>query len=203
MNDKPIPLVQVRNQRLFGPKAAAGYLGICEDTLKKMTDLEQLRAFNMNGRRAYRLEDLDAYVESLPGWYDSTGEKSIVGSKYWPDGTRFRRRFSNKTLAKSVLGRIEGAIAMGTWKELRKELAGEEELPDYTIREFADVYLEEYCRVRNTCVDFKEERLKTIKNIVGDLKLREFTSAHAAYFEKERAKDVVPRTGEAHQEGNH
>ena len=79
-----------------------------------------------------------------------TGRKFIVGSKYWPDGTRFRRRFSNKTLAKSVLGRIEGAIAMGTWKELRKELAGEQELPDYTIREFADVYLEEYCKVRNT-----------------------------------------------------
>ena len=82
-----------------------------------------------------------------------------------------------------------------TDKELRKELAGEDEQPDYTIREFADVYLEEYCKVRNTCVDFKEERLKTIKNIVGDLKLREFASAHAAYSEKERAKDVVPRTG--------
>ena len=51
MNDKPIPLVQVRNQRLFGPKAAARYLGIFEDTLKKITDLGQLRAFNMNGRR--------------------------------------------------------------------------------------------------------------------------------------------------------
>ena len=40
-----------------------------------------------------------------------TGKKFIVGSKYWPDGSRFRRRFSNKTLAKNVLGRIEGAIA--------------------------------------------------------------------------------------------
>jgi len=40
-------------------------------------------AFNMNGRRAYRLEDLDAYVESLPGWYDSTGERSakVVGDR--------------------------------------------------------------------------------------------------------------------------
>jgi hypothetical protein len=37
----------------------------------------------MNGRRAYRLEDLDAYVQSLPGWYDSTGEKSarVVGDR--------------------------------------------------------------------------------------------------------------------------
>src|SRR5689334_5336431 len=100
-----------------------------------------------------------------------TGKKFIVGSKYWPDRTRFRRRFSNKTLAKNVLGRIEGAIAMGTWKELKKELAGEEEPRDYTIREFADVYFEEYCKIRNTRLDFKEERLKTIKDIVGGVKL--------------------------------
>jgi integrase len=123
-----------------------------------------------------------------------SGRKFIVGSKYWPDGKRFRRRFSNKTLAKSVLGRIESAIAMGTWNELRKELTGEQE-QDYTIRQFADVYLDEYCRVRNTRPDFKVERLKIIKDIVGDIKLREFTTAHAAYFEKERAKGLNPRTG--------
>jgi integrase len=70
-----------------------------------------------------------------------TGKKFIVASRYWPDGTRFRRRFSNKTLAKSVLGRIEGAIA-----------------------------------------------------IVGHVMLREFSSFHAAYFEKERAKAKNPRT---------
>ena len=83
MTDKPIALVGIWNQRLFGPKSAARYLGICEDTLKKISDLGQLRAFNMNGRRAYRPEDLDAYVESLPGWYDSTGEKSakVVGDR--------------------------------------------------------------------------------------------------------------------------
>jgi hypothetical protein len=49
-----------------------------------------------------------------------TGRKFIVGLKYWPDATRFRLRFPNRTLAKTVLGRIEAAIAMGTWKELRK-----------------------------------------------------------------------------------
>ena len=101
-----------------------------------------------------------------------TGRKFIVGSKHWLAGTRFRRRFSNKTLAKNVLHRIEGSIAVGTWKELRKELADEQE--DYTIR--------------NTRLDFKEERLKTIKEIFGTVKLREFTTAGAAYFEKERAK---------------
>jgi hypothetical protein len=73
---KAAALIRIPNQRLFGPKAAARYLGICEDTLKKITDLEQIRAFSMNGRRAYRLEDLEQFIESLPGWYDAVGEKS-------------------------------------------------------------------------------------------------------------------------------
>jgi hypothetical protein len=83
MIDSPLAVAQVPNRRLFGPKAAAKYLGICEDTLKKITDLGQINAFKMNGRRAYRLEHLDAYVESLPGWYDSAGEKSakVVGDR--------------------------------------------------------------------------------------------------------------------------
>ena len=73
---KPTALIQVPNQRLFGPKAAARYLGICEDTLKKITDLEQITAFKLNGRRAYRFEDLERFIECLPGWYDDPGEKS-------------------------------------------------------------------------------------------------------------------------------
>lgn len=126
-----------------------------------------------------------------------TGKKFIVASRYWPDGTRFRRRYSNKTLAKSVLARIEGAIAMGTWRELKPELTEPVAEPEkeITINEFADTYLEEYCKVRNRRPDFKEERLKTIKEIIGHVALREFTSAHAAYFEKERAKATNPRTG--------
>jgi hypothetical protein len=81
--------------------------------------------------------------------------------------------------------RIMGAIAMGTWKELRKELVGEEERQqDYTIREFADVYFEEYCKIRNTCLDSKEERLKTIEDIVGHHRVGRFSrpatfSSHA------------------------
>src|SRR5690348_12560580 len=126
-----------------------------------------------------------------------TGKKFIVGSKYWPDGTRFRRRYSNKTLAKSVLARIDAAIALGNWQDLKKELTEPrpEPLQDYTIREFADIYLEEHCKVRNTRQDFKEQKLKAIKEIIGKKKLREFTSADALYFEKERSKTIVERTG--------
>lgn len=75
MIGKPVALIQVPNQRLFGPAAAAQFLGICTDTLYKITALGQLEAFDFNGRRAYRLEDLDKFVENLPKWDDAAGEK--------------------------------------------------------------------------------------------------------------------------------
>jgi hypothetical protein len=74
---KPVALIQVPNQRLFGPKAAAKYLGICEDTLKKITDFGQILAYSLNGRRAYRLEDLNGFVESLPKWENGAGENPL------------------------------------------------------------------------------------------------------------------------------
>jgi hypothetical protein len=44
-------------------------------------------------------------------------------SKYWPDGTRFRRPFPNVTQARQMRARIEAAIATGTWRELKAELS--------------------------------------------------------------------------------
>lgn len=75
MIGKPIALLQVPNQRLFGPQAASQYLGIDTDSLKKYTHLGQLKAYDFNGRRAYRLEDLDSLIDNLPEWEDSRGEK--------------------------------------------------------------------------------------------------------------------------------
>ena len=76
MIGKAIALIQVPNQRLFGTKAAARYLGIHEQTLRKITDLGEITAHRMGHRRVYRLEDLDVYIDSLPRWYDGDGEKS-------------------------------------------------------------------------------------------------------------------------------
>lgn len=78
MIGKPVALIQVPNQRLFGIKAAARYLGVHEQTLRKLTDLGQVQARRMGSRRVYTLEDLDRYIDSLPRWYDSPGEKSGV-----------------------------------------------------------------------------------------------------------------------------
>ena len=57
------------------PFPAFQHLGICTDTLYKITDLGQVQAYDFNGRRAYRLEDLDALIESLREWHDAAGEK--------------------------------------------------------------------------------------------------------------------------------
>ena len=77
MIGKPIALIQVPNQRVFARQAAAKYLGICEDTLKKITDLGQIAARDFNGRRAYLLEELERFVESLPKWENGAGENPL------------------------------------------------------------------------------------------------------------------------------
>ena len=87
MIGKPVAFIQVPNQRLFGTKAAAKYLGVHEQTLRKLTDLGEVAARRMGSRRVYALEDLDGYIESLPRWYDaghgkeSGTERSFHGSQ--------------------------------------------------------------------------------------------------------------------------
>jgi excisionase family DNA binding protein len=89
MIGKPIAFIQVPNQRLFGTKAAAKYLGLHEQTLRKLTDVGELQARRMGTRRVYALEDLDRYIESLPRWsYDAahgkesgTERSSLYGSE--------------------------------------------------------------------------------------------------------------------------
>jgi hypothetical protein len=69
MIGKPIALLQIPNQALFGPKAAAQYLGINVKTLKVLTDLGEISARRFRNRRAYLLEDLENYRKNLPPWY--------------------------------------------------------------------------------------------------------------------------------------
>ena len=66
MIGKPIALIQVPNQRLFSTKPAARYLGVCVDTLRRYADLGWVKPLKLEGRRVFRLEDLDTFIESLP-----------------------------------------------------------------------------------------------------------------------------------------
>jgi excisionase family DNA binding protein len=74
---KPIALIQVPNQRLFGTKAAARYLGIHEQTLRKLADLGQVRARQLCRHRVFALEDLNDFIERLPS-YNGGGENPRI-----------------------------------------------------------------------------------------------------------------------------
>jgi hypothetical protein len=78
MIGRPVALVQIPCQRGFGPSAAARYLGISYNTLIKITELQQIAAYNFNGRRLYRLEDLDKLLQSLPEWDNPSREKPTL-----------------------------------------------------------------------------------------------------------------------------
>ncbi len=66
MIGKPIALIQVPNQRLFSTKAAARYLGVHPDTLRKYADLGWVKARKLERRRVFALEDLDQFIDCLP-----------------------------------------------------------------------------------------------------------------------------------------
>lgn len=122
-----------------------------------------------------------------------TQRECIVVSRSWPDGVRFRRRCPNKTVANNLMARINGAIAIGTWAELRRVLterpAPEKPKENFTVKEFADVYLAEYCQTRNSRPDFKRETLKAITRILGSVRLSEFNRSHAHLFEATRSSE--------------
>jgi len=66
MIGRPIALIQLPNQRLFSTKAAARYLGVHPDTIRKYADLGWVEARRLERRRVFTLEDLDRFIETLP-----------------------------------------------------------------------------------------------------------------------------------------
>ncbi len=89
MIGKPIALIQVPNQRLFSTKAAAQYLGVHPDTVRKYADLGRIRARKLERRRVFALEDLDIFIDSLPEYqsYDYTAPGGKPGGKEISNGS--------------------------------------------------------------------------------------------------------------------
>ncbi len=117
--------------------------------------------------------------------------------KRWPDGTTYRRYFPNMTKARATLTRIEAAILDGSWSDLKPTLQQRLQPEDErcpTIREFSETYLVEYCSIYNRRPDFKEQALSVINRILGDVLVKDFTTAHADHFVSVRVKDVAPAT---------
>ena len=76
MIGNPVKLIQIPNQRLFGTKAAARYLGLHEQTLRKLTAEGLLPSRRLGCRRVYLLDDLDRFIAALPPWY---GDEAVPG----------------------------------------------------------------------------------------------------------------------------
>jgi integrase len=118
-----------------------------------------------------------------------TRRGQIELSKYWPDGTRFRRVFPNKTAARAMRARIETAIAFHTWRELKEELS-ENPRQDLTFKQFREIYLE-HCRAKNRRCDFHEEEIDRYLPKIGNVRLNAFTRADAVRLQEWRTKQSV------------
>jgi len=132
-------------------------------------------------------------------WRDRRGQMKLQLSKKLPDGTRFRRVMPNKTIAKKLEAKIDYAVAMGTWPELRKELfrtasQTNENGSNLTISGLASEYFA-YCQRRNRRPDFKKQALVSIKRILGPVEVQLFRRRDADRFVDRRlAEGASPAT---------
>lgn len=79
MIGQPVALLQIPNQRLFGIAAAAQYLRISVESLRTYADLGLIRARRLRKRRVFKLEDLDAFIDSFPEY--ASADTLIRGGK--------------------------------------------------------------------------------------------------------------------------
>ena len=120
------------------------------------------------------------------------GKTRIELRKRWPDGTSIRRYFPNGTVAKRLLNRIEVAIADGSWPKFQKELLFGTKA-DLSIGEYAEHYVEVYCRVHNqpsTCKR-KLSSLKHINRLLGKFKMSLLQLADVHRFVAVRLQEEV------------
>ena len=88
---------------------------------------------------------------------------------------------------------------MGTWQRLKEELtpkraAGTDRVDDPTVREFAEVYLDQYCKIHNKRPDCKEQVLESVIRILGAVRVRSLRRSDVHHFMAERSKEVGPAT---------
>ena len=76
---KRIEILQVHEQFYFKVSAAAAYLGISANTLRKYTDLGLIKAKRLPcGDRTYCKKWLDQFMETLPDALDTVRENSYT-----------------------------------------------------------------------------------------------------------------------------
>ena len=89
MLSQHIALLQIPNQRLFSTKKSDRLLGVHPDSMRKYADLEWIEARRLLNRRVFTLEDLNAFIDSLPDYqsYDYTAPSGKPGGKEIGNGS--------------------------------------------------------------------------------------------------------------------
>ncbi len=126
------------------------------------------------------------------------GGKKIEVRKRWPDGTEFRRFFPNRTVAKATQAQIDAAIALGPWRELRRDLARGKAVaptrrPEETFGGFSTRFVEEYVKPRLKSAERYELALRHLKRRLGNIKLTEFSRSDMHGYIQARRKDHACR----------
>ncbi len=118
------------------------------------------------------------------------GKDRVVVDRRWPDSRRFRRFMPNRATANKLNEQIGVAIANGSWRELRKEL-DHGTRSDLSVSDYADRYLEVYCKVQNRDWKRKESSLKHIKRLLGKLLLPDVELKRVYEFVAARLREEV------------
>ncbi len=125
---------------------------------------------------------------------DRRGKTRYVVSRNWPEGAgRIRKYAPNLTSAKALLTRIENSILEGTWRELKKELAGGPKRI-WTVATFYERFLEEYCKTRMRSWDRYRLSFQSLNRTLGNIPLREFRRSDLHRYVAERNKVLKPAT---------
>jgi len=118
------------------------------------------------------------------------GKRRIEVRKRWPDGNTFRRYCPNKSRAERMLRKIEQSIEDGTWREHRRELQHGTS-SEVSVGQYADHYLEVYCKVHNRDWKRKQSSLKHVKRLFGNIRLRDIEMRNVHQFVAARLKEEV------------
>ncbi|HEY3129933.1 MAG TPA: site-specific integrase [Acidobacteriota bacterium] len=116
---------------------------------------------------------------------DHRGRKRYRVSRYWPDGTRFRRFMPNRRKALHVDAKIHAVISDGSWARLKARLERGQGR-SATVAEFAQIYRDEYCKARNRDWKRKWSSLKIISAALGKVPVAQFRPVHLHRFVRQR-----------------
>ena len=78
----------------------------------------------------------------------------------------------NYRSAQALQSRLESSILVGTWKQLKRELAGGNRTV-CTVRSFYERLFEEYCKSRLRCLRRYALSFKSLNAVLGNVPLAE------------------------------